>query len=172
MGNIINVEMKARYEDHETIINILKDLGAVDHGIDHQVDTYFKNDNGRLKLRKGNIENSLIFYQRENIKGSKASKISLYRTSDAEGLQNVLLNVLEVKVVVDKKRHIFYIDNVKFHIDNVAELGSFIEIEAIDENGLIGESKLKEQCQYYIHKFGITDEMFISQSYSDLLLNR
>ena len=34
---------------------------------------------------------------------------------------------------MDKKREIYFIHNVKFHIDNVKNLGTFIEIEAIDE---------------------------------------
>ncbi len=29
-------------------------------------------------------------------------------------------------------RHIFYIENVKFHVDEVMSLGSFVEIEAGD----------------------------------------
>jgi adenylate cyclase class IV len=34
-------------------------------------------------------------------------------------------------VSVDKIREIYLIENVKFHLDSVAELGSFIEIEAM-----------------------------------------
>ena len=35
-----------------------------------------------------------------------------------------------IKAIVKKKREIYYIRNVKFHIDEVPGLGSFAEIEA------------------------------------------
>lgn len=34
--------------------------------------------------------------------------------------------------MVDKRRKIYFIDNVKFHFDVVENLGTFIEVEAID----------------------------------------
>ena len=71
--------------------------------------------------------------------------------------------------VVDKKREIYFIDNVKFHIDKVKGLGNFIEIEAIDKTGKIGKKKLLEQCNYYIKLFGIKNTDLLSNSYSDLL---
>lgn len=37
-----------------------------------------------------------------------------------------------------------------FQVDEVNELGSFVEIEAIDETGEIGEKKLKDQCNFII----------------------
>ncbi len=78
---------------------------------------------------------------------------------------------LGVLVVVDKQREIYFIDNVKFHIDNVKGLGLFVEIEAIDKDGSIGKSKLLQQCEHYMNLFNIERKDLISISYSDLLLN-
>ena len=72
--------------------------------------------------------------------------------------------------MVDKKREIYFIDNVKFHIDNVENLGTFMEIEAIDSDGSIGKDKLQEQCQFYIDLFGIAPTDLLSNSYSDMLI--
>jgi len=72
--------------------------------------------------------------------------------------------------VVDKQREIYFIDNVKFHIDNVRNLGSFVEIEAIDRNGTIGIEKLTEQCNYYMNLFKIEKNDLIDISYSDMML--
>jgi adenylate cyclase class IV len=47
-------------------------------------------------------------------------------------LKNILIRQLGVKIVVDKRRKIYFIDNVKFHFDVVENLGTFIEVEAID----------------------------------------
>jgi len=75
-------------------------------------------------------------------------------------------------VVVDKKREIYFIDNVKFHIDAVEDLGTFVEIEAIDNDNTIGKDKLLEQCQFFLDLFKIPQENLISVSYSDLLLQK
>ena len=73
-------------------------------------------------------------------------------------------------MVVDKIREIYFIDNVKFHLDSVKDLGEFVEIEAIDETGEIGKEKLHEQCSFYLNLFGIKQEELLSCSYSDLVL--
>jgi len=77
-----------------------------------------------------------------------------------------------IKVVVEKKREIFFIDNVKFHIDSVVGLGSFIEIEASNLHDQISRERLQEQCNFYIGEFGIKDEDLIAVSYSDMLLGK
>lgn len=41
---------------------------------------------------------------------------------------------------VEKYRRILRIDDVKFHLDRVAALGSFVEIEATDHTGTIAGS--------------------------------
>ena len=79
---------------------------------------------------------------------------------------------LGILVVVDKKREIYFIDNVKFHIDEVEDLGTFVEIEAIDNDGTIGKEKLLEQCQFFLDLFRISQGDLISVSYSDLLLQK
>ncbi|MBU0536174.1 MAG: adenylate cyclase, partial [Nanoarchaeota archaeon] len=68
-----NIEIKARCSDHARIRDILLREKADFKGTDHQIDTYFNTCNGRLKLREGNIENSLIFYKREDKTGPKKS---------------------------------------------------------------------------------------------------
>jgi adenylate cyclase, class 2 len=75
-------------------------------------------------------------------------------------------------VVVDKKREIYFIDNVKFHIDDVKDLGSFVEIEAQDMDGSLGSEKITQQCKNYIKLFNIVDADMVSGSYSDLLIRK
>ncbi len=168
--NWINVEIKAKSNDNDTIEKILLARNADYKGLDHQIDTYFNVPNGRLKLREGNIEHALIQYNRTNQSGPKISDITYYKPKDSTHLKKALLAALGKKVVVDKKRKIFFIDNVKFHLDTVLGLGTFCEIEAIDKYGKIGLEKLQEQCQYYIDLFQIQSEDLVSVSYSDLLL--
>lgn len=168
--DVLNVEIKARCENPDRIRSILQDQEADFKGTDHQIDTYFNVPDGRLKLRRGTIEQNLIFYRRPNSKTPKASDINLMPVEHPDDLHGLLDNALGTKVVVDKEREIYFIDNVKFHVDQVKKLGSFIEIEAIDEDGSIGNEKLREQCQQYLDLFEIKDENLIAESYSDMLM--
>jgi predicted adenylyl cyclase CyaB len=150
----------------------LKDNHAVFIGKDHQVDTYFKVNFGRLKLREGEIENHLIHYQRENKSGPKESDVTLFNSNPKSSLKEILTNSLGVLAVVDKTREIYFINNVKFHLDTVNDLGSFVEIEAINTEENIGKEKLLEQCQFYLSLFNILEQDLIPVSYSDMLIQK
>lgn len=166
----LNIEIKAKSLELDRIRDILKSKNADFKGIDHQVDTYFKVNSGRLKLREGNIENHLIYYEREDKSGPKKSLVLLYKYNPDQNLKEILTRSLGVLAVVNKHREIYFIDNVKFHLDNVKGLGYFVEIEAIDEDGSIGSEKLHEQCKHYLKLLNISKEDLLENSYSDLIL--
>src|SRR5258708_4988760 len=157
----LNVEIKAVCRNAEFICKWLIDNKAEFKGTDHQTDTYFNAMNGRLKLREGNIENNLIFYERQDRQGPKDSNFSLVKVSDAKGLKEVLSRSLGVKIIVQKNRKIYFIDNVKFHIDDVPGLGHFVEIEAGNLNADLSEEKLRQQCDHYLEEFGIKEENLV-----------
>ncbi len=167
-----NIEIKARSGNQEKIRTILYSMHADFRGVDHQVDTYFNVPCGRLKLREGNIENNLIHYFRENREGPKQADVTLFKSLPGTSLKEILTKALGILAVVDKQREIYFIENVKFHIDNVIGLGTFVEIEAIDENGTIGMKRLNQQCRQYLEIFEIPKKDLISVSYSDLLLQK
>ncbi len=168
----LNFEFKAKANDLGLLEKRLQSLHPRFEGTDQQTDTYFEVPNGRLKLREGPIENALIHYNRINSAGAKRSDVILYQHSRDAQLKEALIASLGVKVVVAKKRKIYFVDNVKFHFDEVTGLGKFIEVEAIDISGGIGIIKLKEQCAYFAAFFGIREEDYIADSYSDLLLHK
>ncbi|MDZ4795476.1 MAG: class IV adenylate cyclase [Bacteroidota bacterium] len=168
----LNIEIKAKCADPSYVRNYLLLNGADFKGIDEQTDTYFNVNNGRLKLREGIIENNLIFYERSNQAGPKNSHFQLVKVEDAAGLKKVLGTSNGVKVVVKKSREIYYIRNVKFHIDEVPGLGSYVEIEAGNRFEDIPEEELKRQCDFYMLAFGIKEEDLMEVSYSDLLMEK
>lgn len=172
MKGFKNIEFKAKVENAEDCEKKLHSLNPVFIGEDHQVDTYFNVEKGRLKLREGNIENALIHYQRENVAGAKQSDILLYQHHPEEILKQILSLHLGIKTVVDKKRKIYFIDNVKFHFDIVKDLGHFIEVEAIDKDESHTISELKEQCEKYFQFFGLAKKQLVGRSYSDLILEK
>jgi len=167
---ILNFEFKAKATDLQQLEQNLLGLNPKFIGEDQQTDTYFKVSTGRLKLREGNIENSLIWYERENTANAKRSDVLLYKHTPDKELKDILIKVHGIKVIVQKKRRIYFIDNVKFHFDSITGLGTFIEVEAIDKDGVLGIEKLQQQANHYAKLFNINPADFIAESYSDMLL--
>ena len=171
--NVLNIEFKAHTDRHEFIRSVLEELAADYTGEDHQVDTYFNVPEGRLKLREGTIERSLIFYKRPNQAGPKPSDVFLAQLKEGqtESIKALLSATLGIKVVVDKIRHIYFVDNIKIHLDNVQQLGTFVEVEAIDKEGKYEVDYLNKQCQNLFEKFELEKASLASRSYSDMLLD-
>lgn len=168
---ILNIEFKAKAKDIVSLEGLLLLHKPRFVGEDHQIDTYFNVPSGRLKLREGNIENALIHYERENVAGAKSSHVLLYQHHPDKTLKEILIKTLGVKAIVDKRRKIYFIKNVKFHFDTVDGLGTFVEVEAIDKDGSIGKEKLQAQCNEYAALFGIGAGDYCSLSYSDMILS-
>lgn len=166
---IRNYEFKASVEDIQMYEKMLLTIDPEFRGTDNQTDTYFNVKYGRLKLREGNIENALINYDRDDIAGSKKSDVILYRHAPDDALKDILVRQFGIRVIVSKIRKIYFKENVKFHFDTVEGLGSFIEVEAIDEKDEFTAEQLKAQCDHYIHFFGVTKDQLVERSYSDMV---
>ena len=171
MGTHLNVEIKARCVETAAVLQRLASLGGQTQGVDTQIDTYFRAASGRLKLRQGVIENHLIHYERIAQTGPKESVVALHPVlpEQSAGLRDLLASALGIAVVVSKRRHILWIDNVKFHVDTVEDLGAFVEVEAIDRLSDLGAARLREQCVRYVALLGIEEGDLEARSYSDLL---
>ncbi len=139
-----NIELKARLADRDRAVLCCKNLGAAFQGDIHQVDTYFRVDEGRLKLREKDPGGSeLIFYRREDVAGARASEY--YIAPAAPELKALLTEALGVIAVVEKIRSLWFWENVRIHLDRVQELGDFIEFEAVlskDHNDADGHEKV------------------------------
>lgn len=168
---IHNFEIKARTNDPDAVRSYLQQNGAKHIGTDRQIDTYYKVPSGRLKLREGTIERSLIHYIRDNVTGPKLSAVRLMKLESTAEIKSILEAALDVLVVVDKTRDIYFLDNVKFHIDHLTDQGDFVEIEAIDSDGSLGIDHIRTQCESHMYNLGIGQEALLSDSYSDIIMN-
>ena len=172
MATHLNVELKARCADPARVRRVLAEAGADFRGTDAQRDVYFAVDDGRLKLRRGTIERALVFYRRGDRAEARRSEVTMARL---EGLVPAALDALEatlaaalgVRTVVEKRREIRFVDHVKFHLDEVPGQGSFVEIEAIDLEGTIGEARLREECESWRGRLGIAAADVVAFSYAD-----
>jgi predicted adenylyl cyclase CyaB len=170
MAYVNIIEIKARCANPQAIRDVLCRQNAHFRGTDRQTDTYFTVNHGRLKLREGTIENCLVYYQRQNHKGPKQSDVLLFPTSPESPLKIILTQSLSILAVVEKQREIYFIGNVKFHLDEVSRLGTFVEIEAIGSDGTQGRERLLQQCQSFMRLLRISPEDLVAESYSDLLV--
>jgi predicted adenylyl cyclase CyaB len=162
-----NVEIKAKCLNPREIRKILENENAEFKGKRNQIDTYFNVTSGRLKLRESDDENHLIHYNRPDREDPKISEFGLYKTQGTM-LKELLVKALGVLTIVDKEREIYLLNNIKFHIDEVKGLGSFVEIEAMG-NGNSDKGKLLDQCKYYIKLLRIKDDELLPFSYSDMI---
>lgn len=160
--------IKARCANLEEIEKRLNELGARFAGEDNQTDTYFRVPTGKMKLRDGNIENLLTHYLREEQAGKMKTTVFLYERNPTDDVKRKYTGSLEVIGKVVKRRKIFFIDNVKFHVDRFEDGGKFIEIEAIDRDGTLGIDTISTQAGYYKKLFSIADSDILKDSYIDM----
>ncbi len=163
------IEFKAKIENPENIRKLLLKLGAKHIKTTHQIDTYFDNINGRLKLREMEDKSTLVFYKRQNRTQIKKSHVKIVDVNDTINLKKVLSDTLGVKVTVDKLREIYMWNDIQVHIDNVKELGYFLEFEyTVKTPDEI--PNMRRKIQNMMKQLGINHSNLIAYSYSDLLL--
>lgn len=165
----INIEIKAHCDDLETLKTKLLQLPVSYEGQDLQIDTFFNVPNGRLKLRESTLYgNILIPYLRPDRDGPKQSNYELIPVSDPQKVKILIGKILGIKGEVRKKRQIYLFENVRIHLDEVEQLGNFMELEAvINDEKTIDENR--EKTQWLLNYFQITDEQLVEVAYMDLL---
>jgi adenylate cyclase class 2 len=170
----LNVELKARCANPGRVRSVLDAAGADFRGVDEQRDVYFQVPRGRLKLRRGTIERALVYYDRADEAGIKLSHVTMARLERAgeaalDDLEGTLASALGVLTVVEKRREIRFVENVKFHLDEVPGLGAFVEIEAIASPDVRDEKALRAQCEAWRERLGIAQDDLVADSYSDMI---
>lgn len=172
-ANVLNYEFKARLEEARLVRRELKRLRARFLGLDHQVDTYFRVPQGRLKVREGNIENALILYRRANERRARRSDVLLVKLEPGNSMRKLLAAVFGVLAVVDKRREIYFVGNVKIHLDRVRGLGRFVEVEAMAKSRVSSQESrvksLRRQALRFQKLFGVAKTDIVPESYSDLV---
>ena len=97
----------------------------------------------------------------------RAISYQIAHTMDPGALLNVLTRSLGVLAVVRKRRTLVTLDTTRIHLDNVHQLGSFLEIEVI-----VGEDEAAAKARFdsLLAGLGYTPAVGIRASYLDLLL--
>lgn len=167
-----NVEIKAVARDWADLC--LRAAGLATKGPSHlqQRDVFFEVPSGRLKLRSfGQADGELIAYHRPDQAGPKLSRYAITPVADAAGLEKTLAEVLPVLGIVAKKRTVYWVDRTRVHLDEVADLGRFLELEVVLSEG---ESPAHGQqiADGLLHQLGVAADDLLTHAYLDLLRAR
>jgi predicted adenylyl cyclase CyaB len=161
------IELKATLRSLTTARDKINAMGARKQGTYRQVDTYFNVQTGRLKLREvdGEPTAKLVYYEREDVPDLKRSDILILDTTDT--LKAILQRSLGVKVTVTKQREIYQHQGTQIHLDDVEDLGTFIEFE----RPITDLPEDRETLKELMEKLEIRPGDLITGSYSDLKTN-
>ncbi len=125
-----NLEIKIRLDEFERILDLLKKSNARFSGILTQKDVYYNVEEFLLKLRIEDGKNYLIKYKRDESGKDRFSHYNILSLS-GEKVDDYLSEIFNIEAVVEKKRTVFIIDNTRIHLDEVKNLGKFIELETV-----------------------------------------
>lgn len=124
-----NLEAKFELSDFPAARKELASLGFVASGVLTQRDTFFITPRGKLKLREQPDGAWLIYYQRDHQSAFELSDYLIVDVSNPTEMRTILRAALGVRAEVSKQRMLFLRRNVRVHLDEVAKLGRFAEIE-------------------------------------------
>lgn len=178
-----NLEFKAHYQPLESLYPRLADLKATHRETVHQIDTYFymtqvkgtsilETYKPRLKLREIDEtgEAWLIYYERPNQSESRYSQYQLSKVRDPSTLKALLTIALGVETIVKKQRDVWMFKNTRIHLDTVANLGQFIELETVFQGQTEAEAINEHQHVKNALHLGTADPVAVS--YSDLIMQK
>lgn len=165
-----NVEIKAHCKDPAATRKLVEKAGAGLSGIEEQADIYYRVNDGRLKLRRIKGKHSeLIRYKRADESGPKTSSYSIRRIRFPRVVHYWLALRHGLLVEVRKRREIWLWRGVRIHLDEVADLGIFLELEAVVED--IGDhGEAERRCRIMMEILAIGNDDLLSISYSDMLI--
>ena len=164
-----NIEIKARVADMDALA--ARAAAIADGGPTEvpQDDTFFRCDNGRLKLRAfEDGHGELIFYRRPDAGGPKVSFYVLSPTDSPDTLREALTlsNGQEGRVV--KHRTLFLVGRTRVHLDRVRGLGDYMELEVVLADGESAEDGVRE-AHALMARLGIAQDSLVTGAYHDLL---
>jgi adenylate cyclase class IV len=175
-----NVELKARCGDVEEAERRALAAGAVPTAVLHQRDTYFAAPRGRLKLReerrepwpgyagRDDLTAELVHYERTDEAVARGSSYDLLPVDDPATVRATLDERLGVTVEVRKTRGLLLWRGVRIHLDDVDDLGTFVELEAV-----VGPAGDEDECAAKVAELrellGIEDADVQARGYAGLL---
>jgi predicted adenylyl cyclase CyaB len=164
-----NIEIKARIESVASLLPRVAPLATEGPTEITQDDTFFQCSAGRLKLRVfADEQGELIFYRRVNQAGPKESFFIRSPTSSPETLRESLSLAYGQIGRIRKHRTLYLVGRTRVHLDRVAGLGEFLELEVVLAGDESPDSGLRE-ARELMARLGIGPDQLIEGAYLDLM---
>lgn len=167
-----NVEIKARVRDLPAVRRAVEAIADGPPALLIQSDTFFAVPHGRLKQRTfadGTAE--LISYLRHDVAGPRESRFAKAAVNHPDALAAVLGAALGVAGVVRKRRDLYRRGPTRIHLDEVEDLGSFLELEVELTDGQ-SAAEGERIARELMARLGIAEEDLVATAYVDLLRDR
>jgi predicted adenylyl cyclase CyaB len=167
-----NVEIKARTREPNRLLDAVLEIADRGPTVFAQDDTFFACPSGRLKLRTLSTNaGQLIFYRRTDRTGPKLSEYVMTATTEPDALRGVLTLAYGAVGRVRKTRTLFLVGQTRVHLDEVEDLGHFVELEVV----LTPEQTVEEGqaiAEDLMNRLGIDSAHLVRRAYVDLLADR
>lgn len=166
-----NIEIKTPLHSRADVEERLEALGAHRVWVRRQRDTFFGVPNGWLKLREVEGEASeLISYRRaDGLDGLKSSDYDVEPVGEGATWKRLLGRVLIVETVVEKERTLWLYEHTRIHLDYVAGLGDYLELETVVRD--ISPDEARSEARHLIDALALHEDEFIAVPYRELLKN-
>jgi adenylate cyclase class 2 len=174
------IEIKARLHDRAAVMKKLESLGCVFENAMTQNDVVYVRNVGSLEKFRGNDaflrirvkNNSKILF---TVKKPMANDLDALEyeveVSSASTLEQALLLMgYKEAVRINKTRIVTQYDGCEICIDEVEDLGSFIEMEKLAEEG--DSEEIQTELFEFFKTLGITNEDRVFLGYDSLILTK
>lgn len=159
-----NLEVKVPLDDRADMEARVRALGAAETWVRRQRDTFFAAPLGYLKLREADgALPELIAYRR----AGGVSNYDVAPLDDAARWHRLLGRALAVEAVVAKERTLWMYEHTRIHLDRVAGLGDFLELETVVEG--LSEDEAQREHDHVIELLALPRDRFIDVPYRALL---
>ena len=180
---MVEVEIKLPIKNKEIVEKSLEKLGFVKAGLVREEDVYFDNESSRIRengeaLRVRKVTNLATDESETRItyKGKKLDQVSMTRKELETGVSDaeVCIQILEaigyqaIPPEVVKTRQEYTFENVTACIDQVQNLGDFLELEILIEEDENKENAL-QQIEIILRRLGYTLKDTTRTSYLSML---
>jgi len=161
----VDFTLKARVRSYEAVEEALLRTGFGFIGTDHQQDTYFEVERGKLKYRQGSIETLITHYERVREHGAEKTIVYRYDEQPSTEMVQQLYATYQAMGTVQKSRRIYRKAGLKVHLDTLPDGQQFIEIEAFAHHGSASLEELESRCQVTRQALGLASEDLLPTGY-------
>ncbi len=167
-----NIEIKARARDFNGIRSRAEAMADMPVEVISQEDTFFSVAKGRLKLRvRPPNPAQLIYYERPDQDGPKRSDYQIFETTDPDNLKRTLSLALGIRGLVRKTRYLYLVGQTRVHVDDVQDLGQFMELEVVMRPGQ-SDADGQAIAEDLMSRLGVEPSDLLEGAYMDLIEER